>query len=182
MQALIIIDQQKGIDHPKLGQRNNLHAEQAILRLLTLWRTHQWPIFHVQHKSTQPDSVFWPLQVGVEFKPGFAPQKGEGHIEKSVPCAFVNNTLQQELEALGIKQLVIVGVATNNSVEATARTGGNLGFAVSVVEDACFTFAKADYFGTPRSAEDVHGMSLANLHNEYATVTSSEALIAQLFS
>lgn len=78
----------------------------------------------------------------------------------------------------GIGQLVIVGVATHNSVESTARTAGNLGFDAWVVEDACFTFDKADYFGTPRTAEEVHGMSLGNLHGEYATVVSSARVLA----
>ncbi|HWW69975.1 MAG TPA: isochorismatase family protein [Duganella sp.] len=35
---------------------------------------------------------------------------------------------------------------------------------------ACFAFAKADYAGTPRSAEDVHAMALSNLDGEYAAI------------
>ena len=73
--------------------------------------------------------------------------------------------------------MVIVGVATNNSVESTARTAGNLGFAAWVAEDACFTFDKADYFGTLRTAEEVHGMSLGNLDGEYATVVSAAQIL-----
>lgn len=34
--ALVIIDQQAGIDHPKLGERNNPKAEAHMLRLLAL--------------------------------------------------------------------------------------------------------------------------------------------------
>jgi len=67
------------------------------------------------------------------------------------------------LREAGIGQLIIVGVATHNSVESTARAAGNLGFDAWVVEDACFTFDKADYFGTLRTAEEVHGMSAGNL-------------------
>ena len=68
--------------------------------------------------------------------------------------------------------MVIVGVSTNNSVEASARTAGNLGFATIVVADATFTFDKPDFGGTHRSAQDVHLMALANLHGEYADVIS----------
>ena len=74
-------------------------------------------------------------------------------------------------------RLVIVGVATNNSVESTARTAGNLGFDAWVVEDACFTFDKADYFGKAHTAEEVHAMSLGNLHGEYATVVSTAQVL-----
>lgn len=83
------------------------------------------------------------------------------------------------LRSDGIRQVVIAGVVTNNSVESTARSGGNLGFEVIVAHDACFTFDQADFFGTPRSAEDVHAMSLANLHGEYATVLSTAQILSQ---
>lgn len=179
MIALIIIDQQKGIDHPKLGQRNNPNAEDEILKLLEIWRGIDWPIFHVQHKSTEVDSVFWPDQEGVEFKDKFKPKYSEPVIEKSVPCAYINSSLAADLENINVNSIAIVGVATNNSVEATARTGGNLGFKVYVVEDACFTFAKQDYFGNPHTASEVHAMSLANLNGEYATVVSAEQLLSK---
>ncbi|QXI23991.1 cysteine hydrolase [Pseudomonas iranensis] len=176
--ALIIIDQQKGILHPRLGRRNNPQAEERMLELLALWRRSGRPVIHVQHLSRSPDSVFWPGQDGVEFQPRFAPQKGEWLIQKQVPDAFCASGLEAQLREAGIGQLIIVGVATNNSVESTARTAGNLGFDTWVVEDACFTFDKADYFGTPRTAEEVHGMSLGNLHGEYATVVNSVQVLA----
>ena len=177
MQTLIIIDQQHGIDHPKLGERNNPLAEAVMLRLLAQWRGKGWPVVHVIHRSTEPDSVFWPQQSGFSLKQDFHPQEGEILLEKSVPCAFINNELDNVLKRLGTDEIVIVGVATNNSIEATARTGGNLGYEVFVVEDACFTFAKTDYFGTPRSADEVHAMSLANLDGEYATVVHSRTFV-----
>lgn len=176
--ALIIIDQQKGILHPRLGRRNNPQAEERMLELLALWRLRGRPVIHVQHLSRSPDSVFWPEQAGVEFQERFVPQVGEWLIQKQVPDAFCASGLEAQLREAGIGQLIIVGVATNNSVESTARTAGNMGFDTWVAEDACFTFDKADYFGTPRTAEEVHGMSLGNLHGEYATVVSSAQLLA----
>ncbi len=177
LKILIIIDQQEGIDHPKLGPRNNPNAEQVMLSLLSHWRTQGWPVVHVIHRSKEPDSVFWPHQSGFNLKSDFQPQDKETLLEKSVPCAFTQNHLAEVLETLGSHELVITGVATNNSVEATARTGGNLGYDVYVVEDACFTFAKNDYFGHPRSAAEVHAMSLANLDVEYAQVVHSEVFL-----
>jgi nicotinamidase-related amidase len=176
--ALIIIDQQKGILHPRLGRRNNPQAEERMLELFALWRLRGRPVIHVQHLSRSPYSVFWPEQDGVEFQERFVPQGGEWLIQKQVPDAFCASGLEAQLREAGIGQLIIVGVATNNSVESTARTAGNLGFDTFVAEDACFTFDKADYFGTLRTAEEVHGMSLGNLHGEYATVVSSVQLLA----
>lgn len=175
--ALIIIDQQKGILHPRLGRRNNPLAEERMLELLVHWRRSGRPIVHVQHLSRSVDSVFWPQQSGVEFQERFQPLPGEQLIQKQVPDAFCSTGLEAQLRDAGIEQLVIVGVATHNSVESTARTAGNLGFDTWVVEDACFTFDKADFFGNARSAEEVHGMSLGNLQGEYATVVSTAQVL-----
>jgi nicotinamidase-related amidase len=176
--ALIIIDQQKGILQPRLGRRNNPLAEERILDLLGFWRRSSRPVIHVQHLSREPDSVFWPGQDGVEFQQRFLPQDGEWLIQKQVPDAFCVSGLEAQLRGAGGGQLIIVGVATHNSVESTARSAGNLGFDTWVAEDACFTFDKADYFGTLRTAEEVHAMSLGNLHGEYATVVSCAQILA----
>ncbi|WP_212797307.1 cysteine hydrolase family protein [Pseudomonas sp. St316] len=175
--ALILIDQQKGILHPRLGPRNNPEAELRMLELLALWRHTARPVIHVHHLSRSPDSVFWPGQLGVEVQPRFEPLAGEWLVQKQVPDAFSATRLEQDLRKAGVGQLVIVGVATHNSVESTARTAGNLGFDTWVVEDACFTFDKSDYFGNARSAAQVHAMSLGNLHGEYATVVAVKQIL-----
>ncbi len=174
--ALIIIDQQKGINYPQLGLRNNTDAELEILNLLSIWRRFNWPVFHVKHRSSQENSVFWPLQPGFEFKPEFFPFAHEHVIEKTTPCAFAKTSLEFLLKEQGIDTLIVVGAATNNSVEATVRAGGCIGFNIVVIDDACFAFAKADYAGMPRTAAEVHAMSLANLDGEYAQVMHSSAL------
>ena len=175
--ALILIDQQKGILHPRLGPRNNPEAELRMLELLALWRHTARPVIHVHHLSRSPDSVFWPGQSGVEVQPRFEPMGGEWLVQKQVPDAFSGTHLEQDLRKAGIRQLVIVGVATHNSVESTARTAGNLGFDTWVAEDACFTFDKTDYFGNARSAAEVHAMSLGNLQGEYATVVDVKRIL-----
>lgn len=43
---------------------------------------------------------------------------------------------------------------------------GNLGFSTIVVSDATATFARPDFNGMLRSAEEVHVMPLANLQDE----------------
>lgn len=176
MISLVLIDLQKGIDHPKLGQRNNPDAEKEMRLILNTWRDKNWPIFHVMHRSKEPDSVFWPEQEGFELKSEFQAYKGEDVLEKSVPCAFTHTRLNSSLKDLGINEVVLIGGATNNSIEATARTGGNLGYTVYVVENACYCFAKPDYFGVSRTAKEVHAMSLANLQGEYASILSSTQL------
>jgi nicotinamidase-related amidase len=180
MPALIVIDLQKAIDDPqwrRYGGRNNPDAEQNVARLLEAWRARKWPIYHVRHDSQFPNSTYRPGQPGHEFKPETAPLAGETLIPKTVNSAFIGTDLEARLRAAGHTTLFIAGVITNNSVEATVRMAGNLGFAVTLVEDACFTFARTDRSGRVWSAEDVHTLSVANMEGEYCAVgTTSETL------
>jgi hypothetical protein len=58
----------------------------------------------------------------------------------------------------------------------------NLGFDTYLVEDAGFTFARKDYRGRLRSAEEVHDLSLANMNGAYCTVTSTKGVIEAISS
>jgi nicotinamidase-related amidase len=176
--ALLIIDMQKGMlpDAPspiRTPPRNNPAAEANIAKLLTVWRTASAPVIHVRHISRQPESPFWPGQQGAEFQPALTPLASEHVVEKNVPDAFANSGLEHWLHQRAITDLVIVGVSTNNSVEATARSAGSLGFKTRVVADACFTFDMTDYAGIHRVAADLHAVSLANLAADYAEIVDT---------
>ena len=178
--ALVIVDMQNGINRPTLGRRNNPDAERNMGRLLDAWRSGGRPIVHVRHISRSPESIFWPGQSGVEFQPRFTPLALEHVVEKNVPDAFAQTGLERWLHARGIRQLVIVGVITNNSVEATARSAGNLGFDAIVVSDAAFTFDLRDLNGRLWPAEDVHALSLANIAMDYAAVRTTGEIVDAL--
>jgi len=178
--ALLIIDMQIGMQSAALPSRNNPGAEEQIAQLLRAWRERGGPIVHVRHMARSRASVFFPGQPGADFQPAFAPLPTEHIVEKNVPDAFIQSGLERWLHVRGLRDLVIAGVSTNHSVESTARTAGNLGFATTVVADATFAFAQADFAGTPRSADDVHAMSLANLQREYASIHTTATLLSAL--
>ncbi|WP_395607214.1 cysteine hydrolase family protein [Pseudomonas sp. B22129] len=176
--TLLIIDMQEGMNRPSLGRRNNPDAELRMQSLLGAWRQAGRPVVHVRHMSRTPGSVFWPGQPGCEFQPALAPLKQEHVVEKNVPDAFAATGLERWLHARAIRQLVIVGVITNNSVESTARSAGNLGFDVIVAADACYTFDQTDLSGRLWPAEDVHALSLSNLAMDYARVLETHAILS----
>jgi len=178
--ALIIIDMQNGINRPTLGRRNNPDAERNIETLLSAWRATHRPIVHVRHISRSPESIFWPGQSDAEFQARFAPLAHEHVVEKNVPDAFTATGLERWLRVRDIGQLVIAGVITNNSVEATARSAGNLGFDAIVAGDAAFTFDQRDLTGRLWPAEDVHALSLANIAMDYAAVRSTDEIVTAL--
>lgn len=177
--ALLVIDLQLAIDaayHAAEGPRNNPNAEQVVVALLSAWRETNRPVIHIRHDSVLPGSAYRPGQPGNDFKPAVAPLPGETVIAKQTNSAFIGTGLEQHLRQTGIRQLVICGVVTNNSVEATVRMAGNLGFDTLLVEDACFAFARRDWNGVLRVADEVHAMSLANLDGEYCRVVNSKSL------
>lgn len=178
--ALILIDMQNCMADRAAGTRNNPQAEERIEELLAAWRARGAPVVHVRHISRNPHSLFAPGQPGCAFQSRFAPLADEHVVEKNVPDAFIHSALERWLHVRGITQLVLVGVSTNNSVESSARSAGNLGFQTTVVADATFAFAQSDYAGTMRSADEVHAMSLANLRGEYAQIAACADVIASL--
>ncbi len=183
--ALILIDMQNAIDDPfwsKEGPRNHPNAELAALRLIESWRIAGRPIYHVRHDSVEPQSTYRPGQPGNEFKSGFEPREGEELIVKHTGSALTATTLEASLRERGLAKLVVAGVITNNSVESTVRHAATLGFEVTLVEDACFTFARRDWYGRLSSAAEVHAMSLANLDGEYCRVTTSAEVLVEVGS
>lgn len=175
--TLIIIDMQRGMATAAAGLRNNPNAEKNIAKLLESWRESGGNVVFVRHISRTPGSLFFPGQPGVEFQDALTPLSTEFVCEKNVPDCFVNTGLERWLRVRGITNLIFVGVSTNNSVESSARSSGNLGFGTQVVSDATFAFAKQDYAGQQRSAEDVHAMALSNLDGEYATIVDTASLL-----
>jgi nicotinamidase-related amidase len=178
--CLIIIDMQNCMADPAAGSRNNPQAEDNIAQLLQAWRRADAPVVHVRHISRSPNSMFAPGQSGAAFQDQFTPLPHEHVVEKNVPDAFTNTALERWLRVRGVDELVLAGVSTNNSVESSGRTAGNLGFNTVVVSDATFAYAMRDYAGVERSADEVHAMALANLMSDYATISDTRAVLAEL--
>jgi nicotinamidase-related amidase len=176
--VLLLVDLQKAIDDPRWGRRSNPGLEANVARLLAAWRRTGRPVVHVRHDSTEPDSSYRPGQPGHGWKEEARPLPGEAVVAKRVNSAFIGTDLEARLRAGGHTRLVVLGVVTNNSVEATVRMAGNLGFDVAVVSDATATFDRRDLGGRPWPAEDVEALSLANLAGEYAEVVDTAEVLA----
>jgi len=177
--TLLMIDVQQGLDDPKLGRRNNPGAEERMGRLLASWRATGRPIAHVQHLSVEPDSPLRPERPGVAFKPVAMPLDGEPVFTKQVNSAFIGTGLEAWLRAADSETLVIAGLTANQCVETTTRMAGNLGFTAYLVGDATAAFDRTGPDGTHYPAEVIHGVSLANLDGEFATVVTTDDIVAR---
>jgi nicotinamidase-related amidase len=179
--ALILIDIQKGFDDITYwgGDRNNVTAEQKAGELLGIWRAKNLPIFHVQHCSSNPNSILNETSPGNEFQDVVKPLEGETVIKKNVNSAFIGTNLKELLDAAKIENLVIVGLTTDHCVSTTTRMAGNFGYSVYLVSDATATFNKKGINGEDFSAEIIHQTALASLNEEFAQVVTS-AFIKQI--
>lgn len=177
--ALIVIDVQKGIDEAGHwgGNRNNPQAEENIVYLLQAWSSRNLPVMFVQHCSVSHTSPFRPGYAGNDFKDVIKPFVTGKIFKKSVTSAFIGTDLQQALIDDSVTDVVITGFVTNNSVEATARMAGDLGFKTTVVSDATAAFDKRGIDGTIYPSQVVHTLSLSHLKDEYASIaTTAEVL------
>jgi nicotinamidase-related amidase len=176
--ALLLVDVQQGLDDPRYGTRNNPAAERRIADLLRAWRAADRPVIHVQHLSLEPNSPLRQDRPGHVFKPEARPRDGEPVFQKHVNSAFIGTDLEAYLRTQGIEELVVAGITTDHCVSATVRMAGNLGFTVTVVEDACATFERRGPDGRHYDADTMHRVTLASLHGEFATVRSTREVLA----
>ena len=94
--------------------------------------------------------AFRPDAPGARLIPEMA--QGAVTVDNQKLSGLAGNDLAARLFGQGIDTLFVTGVATNLTVEQTARHGTDLGFTVHVVSD-CVTAA----------SDDIHAASLANL-------------------
>jgi len=178
--VLLVVDVQQGFDELSWGVRNNPDAEENIVCLLAAWRKTKRPVFHVQHLSLVPGSPLRAGHPGSAFKEAVKSQRGERLFQKHVNSAFIGTDLERRLRERGCDTLAVVGLTTPHCVSTTVRMAGNLGFRTFVVSDATAAFDLVDQDGRHYTAEEIHAVSLATLHGEFATVVETETLLHAL--
>jgi nicotinamidase-related amidase len=179
--VLLLVDCQEGFHEATFwGPRNNPHAEENVGRLLAAWRGHHLPVIHVRHASQMKGSPLGADQPGHAFMKVATPVGDEAVITKSVNSAFIGTDLETRLNKLRRPPIVVAGITTDHCVSTTVRMAANLGFAVVLAGDACFTFDREEPVGHTVPAESVHRANIASLHGEFADVRLTERIVADL--
>jgi biuret amidohydrolase len=135
--------------------------------LLDAWRVRGWPVVHTR-ESHAPDLSDCPpakrhrgsprLRIGdpgpmgrllvrgepgCEIVPALAPQAGELVIDKPGKGAFHATALHDELQRVGVTQLVFAGVTTEVCVQTTMREANDRGYDGLLVEEATASYFPA---------------------------------------
>lgn len=132
--ALLIIDVQVGIIEGFHAYRGREVLEQ-INKLLSKARASNTPIIYVQHDGEAGHA----LEVGSDgwqIHPEIKPHEEDLIIRKRASDSFFETTLQRELEARGVKHLIVTGCMTEYCVDTTARRAVSIGYDVTLVSDA----------------------------------------------
>lgn len=130
--ALVIIDVQVGLfDEVYDEDREVLERIQDLIA-----RAHEAgsPVVYVQHNGWSGHPLE-PGAPGYAIHPSIAPDEGDVIVQKRASDSFHDTTLQRELDALGMTQVVIVGAQTEFCVDTTCRRAASLGYGVTLVAD-----------------------------------------------
>ena len=81
------------------------------------------------------------------------PNNGDIVIPKTSCSVFISTNLDYVLRQLDVEQVVVVGQLTEQCVESAVRDGADLGYFMTVVDDACATYSEE------RHQQGLKGMS-----------------------
>lgn len=169
MKALLVIDVQQGVI--AWGGEQVHDAETLTERINTLIgraRAAGSPVVFVQHEDDWlvPGEELWELVDSLDVQPGIDRFSGKTH-----GSAFHDTSLEADLRALGVDELVVCGLQTELCVDSTVRHAATLGWPVTLVADAHSTFA-ANGLG----AEQIIAHHTATLRS-YARVLASDEVV-----
>lgn len=97
-----------------------------------------------------------------------APSGDEIVFPKTSSSVFISTHIDYVLRNLGIRQLVISGLVTDQCVESAVRDACDLGYLVTLVHDACATYS-----------DERHQQSLQAIRG-YCRQVSTEDLLAEI--
>ena len=139
--ALIVVDLQKGLrDIPSLNPIASVIDRSC--QLIEAFRKQKLPVVLVNVTGAAPGRTEEPRRHQelptdfCELIPQLLPQPDNILVTKRTWGAFANTTLEAQLRARGVTQVVLTGVATSTGVEATARQAYEAGFNVTLAIDA----------------------------------------------
>jgi nicotinamidase-related amidase len=145
-------------------------ASRNAAAILDRFRELELPLIHVRHEFASADAPFFrPGTPGAEIHPSAAPLPGEAVVTKNAVNSFHGTDLKKRLDALSVKDLVIVGAMSHMCIEGTTRAAADLGFRCQVIDDACAT-RDQQWAGRTIKAADVHGAAMSALAFAYAKV------------
>ncbi|MGA9531688.1 MAG: cysteine hydrolase family protein [Anaerolineales bacterium] len=152
--VLVVLDTQVNM----FDEEFSVHDPEGILSrlegLISSAKRAKVPLIYVRNNGSEgdPDEPGTP---GWELHPRIKPVTEGVVIDKVSPDAFDGTVLEDHLQRLGVKELVIAGMQTEMCVRSTCLSALDRGFDVTLVEDAHTTFD----FDEQSAVEAIEGLN-----------------------
>jgi nicotinamidase-related amidase len=171
--GLLVIDlQNEYLPTGKLPLSGIEAAVANATRVIAHARNVGMPVFHVRHESSDEGAaIFTKGSSGVEIQPAVAPDGQEPVIVKRHINAFRETDLKQQLDAFGIKEVVVIGAMSHMCIDAVVRAAADMGYPVTVLHDACATL-DLEFQGVTVPAAHAHAAIMAAFEFGYGSVKS----------
>ena len=127
--VLLVVDVQVGV----MGESwDAARVTKNVARAVARARAERVPVIWVQHSDGELPygSSQW------QWVPELVPAEGEALLHKKFNSSFEQTELEGELAKLGATHVVLAGAATNWCIRATAYGALDLGYDLTLIEDA----------------------------------------------
>ncbi len=164
-------------DHKYYFDRLDEKVFPSVSRLQKLFREEGLEVVHVRIESLTADGRDRSLEhkrIGchvpkgskaAEIMPQVAPEGDEIVMSKTASGVFNSTNIDYVLRNLGIDQLVIVGVLTNECIETAVRDGADRGYTMYMVDEGMAAFNQT-----------LHDNSLKVLNGVYGYLVSEDEI------
>lgn len=128
------------------------------------------PVIHVKQIGRPGGKICDPQGPFIEIIDKVKPIPGEPIVEKRLPSAFTQTSLDAELARTRHKDLIIVGYMTHMCLNSTTRAATEAGYRCTVVSELTATRDLPDGKGGVIPAATVKAAHLAALADRFAIV------------
>jgi len=157
--ALLVIDVQQGLCEGAQAAYESAAMITRINAVAARARQAGIPVIFIQHESgpgyLDYGSRQWQLANGLHT------EASDLRLRKTTPDAFLRTTLQETLQGLSVRDLIICGMHSEFCVDTTVRRALALGYPVRLVADG-HTSAGNAHIG-PQQVIAHHNATLANM-------------------
>lgn len=152
-----------------------------IKRLIDCARAKEVPVIYCTIESLTPSGIdrsYMHKAAGLNAQPGskdgkileeIAPLEGEILLKKTCSGVFNGTNIDQILHNIGIRNLIVTGVVTNQCVDTAVRDAADRGYSVTLLEDGCAAFHPT-----------LHEATIEILDGIYARISDTDAAIANI--
>jgi Amidases related to nicotinamidase len=171
--ALIIIDMQTAL--VEAGPYNKEAVVANIKSLLRACRTGKIPVIYIQHDGGTGDELEHG-STGWEIYGEIAPLQGEKVFEKRFNSAFRKTGLQEYLDEINAKSIILCGMQTEYCFDVSCKVAFEYEYEVTIPQSTTTTFDNS--FASGKDLSEYYENKIWN--NRYARVISVEKIVEEI--